>query len=120
MADPRCQRHESHSALRFDGLILPGLLKDSALHDSFPDLWSLEEVVHCEHGPCDQSTLNNDDPALAVVVEMLSPTGLTHFCPVTDWRNWKIADTWDGVERTIGQRGRCSDGVPTPPRSWVK
>lgn len=89
-----------------NGIFVQGdLLTDAAIHDAFPGLWTLESVYHCESFPCDQNQLNNDDPTLYVVVEIMGPQGLTHFSPVTDWRNWKIADVWDGVERTVGERG---------------
>jgi N-acetylmuramoyl-L-alanine amidase len=82
------------------------LLYDTALAVAFPDLWKVEEVYKCESFPCDRNKLNNDDARLYVIVEILGPRGMTHFSPVTHWQTWTIADAWDGVERSIGQRGQ--------------
>ncbi len=82
-------------------------LTDDALARAYGDFWTLEEVYHCESIACDQNKLNNDDPSLYVIVE-LSGGALgsgTHFSPVTNWRNWTIADAWVGYERSISAWG---------------
>ena len=89
------------------GIFVDGeLLQDSALHDAYPDLWSREDDYTCPSSPCDQNQLNNDAPNRFVICEITNQDGsLTHFVPITDWRNWMCADPWTDSVISIGQVG---------------